>query len=97
MVFESESAAKSFYDDDARRVGFQTWVLSSRKSDRDGSVISCGVGYRGGSENRSKGHERCSAMVLLKKEKLGTWVIRRFSRVFFDLLGFQMMLNLDLV
>ncbi|KAK1577889.1 hypothetical protein Q3G72_025744 [Acer saccharum] len=80
MGFESESAAKSFYDDYARRLGFQTRFLSSRKSERDGSVISRGVGCRGGSENRSKGHESCSAMVLLKKEKLGTWVIRRFVR-----------------
>ncbi|KAH7572822.1 hypothetical protein ACOSP7_006163 [Xanthoceras sorbifolium] len=80
MVFESESAAKSFYDDYARRVGFQTRVLSSRKSERDGSIISRGLGCRGGSENRSKGHESCSAMILLKKEKLGTWVVRRFVR-----------------
>ncbi|KAK2653527.1 hypothetical protein Ddye_013383 [Dipteronia dyeriana] len=40
MVFESESATKSIFDNCTTWVGIQTWVLSSRKSERDGSDIS---------------------------------------------------------
>ncbi|KAJ0093680.1 hypothetical protein Patl1_26389 [Pistacia atlantica] len=81
MFFESEQEAKSFYDEYARRVGFLTRVLSSRKSERDGSVISRGLGCRGACGNRSKGQrESCLAMVLLKKEKQGRWVVRKFVR-----------------
>ncbi|MCD7452384.1 hypothetical protein HAX54_016369 [Datura stramonium] len=44
MTFESEEAD---YDEYAGMTGFITPVLSSRKSDRDGSIISCGLGCRG--------------------------------------------------
>ncbi|XP_050143597.1 protein FAR1-RELATED SEQUENCE 5-like [Malus sylvestris] len=85
MLFESEEAAKVFYDDYARRVGFVTRVLSSRKSERDGSIISRGLGCRGVSENRRKVMQKecgegevCPAMVLLKQEMPGRWVIKKF-------------------
>ncbi|KAK9287658.1 hypothetical protein L1049_016171 [Liquidambar formosana] len=88
MLFESEEAAKAFYDDYARRVGFVTRVLSSRKSERDGSIISRGLGCRGGSDNqkmervqtqkRDRRREGCTAMILLKREKPGKWVVRKF-------------------
>ncbi|CAN6580453.1 unnamed protein product [Malus baccata var. baccata] len=85
MLFESEEAAKVFYDDYARRVGFVTRVLSSRKSERDGSIISRGLGCRGVSENRRKVMQKecgegevCPAMVMLKQEMPGRWVIKKF-------------------
>lgn len=40
MLFESEEAAKAFYDEYAKRLGFLTRIVSSRKSERDGSIIS---------------------------------------------------------
>ncbi|XP_062103868.1 protein FAR-RED ELONGATED HYPOCOTYL 3-like [Humulus lupulus] len=86
MVFESEEAGRAFYDDYARKKGFLTRVLSSRKSERDGSIISRGLGCRGLPDNRTKieiqkqGRQRdvCTAMILLKRENNGRWVVRKF-------------------
>ncbi|KAI3697183.1 hypothetical protein L6452_30012 [Arctium lappa] len=90
MQFDSEEAARAFYDDYAGRVGFVTRVLSSRKSERDGTIISRGLGCRGDSENhkkesimvqkKNKGREGCMAMILVKREKPGKWVVRKFVR-----------------
>ncbi|XP_062173394.1 protein FAR1-RELATED SEQUENCE 5-like isoform X2 [Alnus glutinosa] len=82
MHFESEEAARAFYDEYAKRVGFGTRVLSSRKSERDRSIISRGLGCRGASVNRKQGGQRevCTAMILLKREKSGRWVVRKFVR-----------------
>ncbi|GMY32489.1 protein FAR1-RELATED SEQUENCE 5-like [Fagus crenata] len=82
MDFESEEAARAFYDEYAKRAGFVTRVLSSRKSERDRSIISRGLGCRGGSINRKQDGQRevCAAMILLKREKSGRWVVRKFVR-----------------
>ncbi|GFY92804.1 hypothetical protein Acr_08g0012000 [Actinidia rufa] len=40
MLFDTEEAARAFYDEYATRVGFVTRVLSSQRSERDGSIIS---------------------------------------------------------
>ncbi|XP_044470586.1 protein FAR1-RELATED SEQUENCE 5-like [Mangifera indica] len=39
MQFESEEAAKAFYNSYAQRVGFNTRVSMSRRSCRDGAII----------------------------------------------------------
>ncbi|KAK9948205.1 hypothetical protein M0R45_003792 [Rubus argutus] len=39
MIFESEEAAKAFYNSYARRIGFSTRVSMSRRSRRDGAII----------------------------------------------------------
>ncbi|KAF7824937.1 protein FAR1-RELATED SEQUENCE 2-like [Senna tora] len=87
MSFESEKAARDSYDAYASRTGFMTRVLSSRKSERDGSIISRGLGCRGVSYSRTKvNFEKqdrqnvCAAMILLKREKAGEWVVRKFVR-----------------
>ncbi|XP_057956977.1 protein FAR1-RELATED SEQUENCE 5-like isoform X4 [Malania oleifera] len=90
MLFESEEAAKAFYDGYARRIGFLTRILSSRKSERDGSIISRGLGCKGGSDNkkaeriqtqrRNKRREGCTAMLLVKREKPGRWIVRKFVK-----------------
>lgn len=86
MQFESEESARTFYDNYATRLGFITRVLSSRKSERDGTVISRGLGCRGDSENhkneekRNKSRENCTSMMLVKREKIGNWVVRKFVR-----------------
>ena len=86
MVLESEEAAIAFYDDYARQKGFLTRVLSSRKSERDGSIISRGLGCRGLPDTRTKNQMQkqcrqrdvCTAMILLKRENPGKWVVRKF-------------------
>lgn len=93
MLFESEEAAKSFYDEYARRVGFLTRIVSSRKSERDGSIISrrlaCNKeGFNVNSQRRGQvrirkresKREGCMAMFLVKREKPGRWVVTKFVR-----------------
>lgn len=90
MLFESDETARTFYNDYAGRVGFVTRVLSSRKSERDGTIISRGLGCRGDIESykndsimtkkKNKGRENCAAMILVKREKPGNWVVRKFIK-----------------
>ncbi|KAJ4723491.1 Protein FAR1-RELATED SEQUENCE like [Melia azedarach] len=93
MLFESEEAAKAFYDEYARRVGFSTRIVSSRKSERDGSIISrrLACNKEGFNVNRQKSgrvqirkresiREGCKAMILVKREKPGRWVVTKFVR-----------------
>ncbi|KAL6571300.1 hypothetical protein OROHE_002943 [Orobanche hederae] len=90
MVFDSEASARAYYDEYAGRVGFLTRVLSSRKSERDGSIISCGIGCRSsvhiqksGNISNEVGEKRrdgCTAMLLVKKESGGRWVVHKFVR-----------------
>ncbi|KAK6914556.1 FAR1 DNA binding domain, partial [Dillenia turbinata] len=90
MQFDSEEAAKAFYDKYARKMGFETRVLSSRRSERDGSMISRGLGCRGGPDaqkadgvqiqKRDRRRDGCTAMFLLKREKPGQWIVRKLVR-----------------
>uniref|UniRef100_A0A5B7BGF2 FAR1 domain-containing protein n=1 Tax=Davidia involucrata TaxID=16924 RepID=A0A5B7BGF2_DAVIN len=93
MLFESDGAAKAFYDEYARQVGFLTRIVSSRKSEHDGSIISrrlaCNKeGYNLNSQKtgrvrirkRESKREGCMAMILVKREKPGKWVVTKFVR-----------------
>ncbi|KAM4106002.1 hypothetical protein ACJW30_04G030600 [Castanea mollissima] len=93
MLFESEEAAKAFYDEYAKRQGFLTRIVSSRKSERDGSIISrrlaCNKeGFNVNSQRRGQvrirkresKREGCMAMFLVKREKPGRWVVTKFVR-----------------
>ncbi|KAJ8647864.1 hypothetical protein MRB53_000887 [Persea americana] len=94
MQFESEEAAKKFYNSYARRVGFSIRVSIYCRSKRDGSIISrrfvCSKeGFRrkksGGSESKSKRpraitREGCKAMILVKKQSSGVWVLSKFQK-----------------
>ncbi|CAI9778221.1 unnamed protein product [Fraxinus pennsylvanica] len=70
--------------------GFATRILSSRKSERDGSIISRGLGCRGIPDNHrsdtvlnekgEKRRESCTAMIVVKRDKPGTWIVRKFVR-----------------
>ncbi|KAK6122896.1 hypothetical protein DH2020_043362 [Rehmannia glutinosa] len=90
MVFDSEAAARAYYDEYAGRAGFLTRILSSRKSERDGSIISRGIGCRNilsiqksGNISNEVGEKRrdgCTAMVLVKRESGDRWVVRKFVR-----------------
>ncbi|KAK4855010.1 hypothetical protein QYF36_003192 [Acer negundo] len=93
MVFETDKAVKAFYDEYARRKGFFTRIISSRKSDRDGSLISrrLACNKEGFNVNRHKpGVVRvrkresirggCKAMIKVTREKPGRWVIKTFEK-----------------
>lgn len=90
MTFESDAAARAYYDEYAGRAGFSTRILSSRKSERDGSIISRGLGCRNilnvqksGSISNAVGEKRrdgCTAMLLVKRESEGRWVVQKFVR-----------------
>lgn len=93
MVFESEKEAKAFYDEYARREGFLTRIVSSRKSERDGSIISrrlvCNKeGFNLNSQKtgqvqirkRESKREGCMAMILVKRDTPRKWVVTKFVR-----------------
>ncbi|XP_027911300.1 protein FAR1-RELATED SEQUENCE 5-like [Vigna unguiculata] len=95
MDFESEEAAKAFYNSYARRVGFSTRVSMSRRSRRDGSIIQrsfvCAKeGFRvekekhlvDGRVKRPRAETRvgCKAMLVVKIQDSGRWVVSSFVR-----------------
>lgn len=95
MEFESEEAAKAFYNSYARRVGFSTRVSMSRRSRRDGAIIQrsfvCAKeGFRvekekhslDGRAKRPRAETRvgCKAMLLVKIQKSGRWVVSSFVK-----------------
>ncbi|XP_077238252.1 protein FAR1-RELATED SEQUENCE 5-like [Tasmannia lanceolata] len=94
MVFESEESARIFYNAYARRVGFGSRVSRNRRSRKDGTNIArrfvcCKEGYRSKkhqhNENRVKRpraitREGCEAMILVKKNDTGKWVVTRFVK-----------------
>lgn len=95
MEFESEEAAKAFYNSYARRVGFSTRVSSSRRSRRDGAIIQrqfvCAKeGFRNLNEKRTKDREikrprmvtrvGCKASLSVKIQDSGKWVVSGFVK-----------------
>ncbi|KAL6194263.1 hypothetical protein ACLB2K_035347 [Fragaria x ananassa] len=93
MEFESEDAAKIFYDDYARRLGFVMRVMSCRRSERDGRILARRLGcnkeghcvsIRGkfgpNRKPRASTREGCKAMIHVKYDKSGKWVITKFVK-----------------
>ncbi|KAL2934158.1 Protein FAR1-RELATED SEQUENCE 5 [Bienertia sinuspersici] len=95
MEFESEEAAKAFYNSYARRIGFSTRVSSSRRSRKDGAIIQrsfvCAKeGFRNLNEKRTKDREikrprmitrvGCKAMLSVKIRECGKWVVSGFVK-----------------
>ncbi|KAL2486186.1 Far-red impaired responsive (FAR1) family protein [Abeliophyllum distichum] len=92
MEFDSEEAAKVFYDAYATHLGFIMRVDAFRRSMRDGKVVwrrlVCNKeGFRKCrprlSENRKPRaitREGCKAMIVVKKEKMGKWVVTKFFK-----------------
>ncbi|XP_024961492.1 protein FAR1-RELATED SEQUENCE 5 isoform X3 [Cynara cardunculus var. scolymus] len=95
MEFESEEAAKGFYNSYARRVGFSTRVSSSRRSRKDGAIIQrsfvCAKeGFRNLNEKRTKDREikrprtvtrvGCKASMSVKIQDSGKWVVSTFVK-----------------
>ncbi|XP_059654583.1 protein FAR1-RELATED SEQUENCE 5-like [Cornus florida] len=93
MEFDSEDAAKVFYDEYARRTGFVMRVMSCRRSEVDGRILSRRLGcnkegycvsIRGKfgpvRKPRPSTREGCKAMILVKSNKSGKWVITKFVK-----------------
>lgn len=92
MQFETEEAAKVFYDGYAMHLGFIMRVDAFRRSMRDGSVVwrrlVCNKeGFRKCRPRRSENRkpraitrEGCKAMIVVKKEKTGNWIVTRFVK-----------------
>uniref|UniRef100_A0A5B7C248 Protein FAR1-RELATED SEQUENCE n=1 Tax=Davidia involucrata TaxID=16924 RepID=A0A5B7C248_DAVIN len=96
MEFESEEAAKAFYNSYARRVGFSTRVSMSRRSRRDGAIIQrsfvCAKeGFRVEKEKHGRDGARvkrpraetrvgCKAMLVVKIQDSGRWVVSGFVK-----------------
>ncbi|KAJ6880685.1 protein FAR1-RELATED SEQUENCE 5-like [Populus alba x Populus x berolinensis] len=93
MEFESEDAARRFYTEYARRVGFVVRVMQRRRSGVDGRTLArrLGCNKQGFSPNnrtdvgpdkkpRPSARDGCKATILVKMEKSGKWVVTRFER-----------------
>ncbi|PSS09595.1 Protein FAR1-RELATED SEQUENCE like, partial [Actinidia chinensis var. chinensis] len=93
MEFESEEAAMVYYDAYAKRIGFVIRVGNCHRSSRDGSVISrrflCNKeGFRVNNKKvkrlevrkpREITREGCKAMIMVRKEKSGKWVVTKLE------------------
>ncbi|GKU98206.1 hypothetical protein SLEP1_g11238 [Rubroshorea leprosula] len=88
MEFDSEQAARIFYNSYARRIGFSTRVSVYQRSRRDGSIICRQIvcsreGFRRkGGENGSKRQRTitrvgCKAQMTVKKQNSGKWAVSR--------------------
>ncbi|KAL6209055.1 hypothetical protein ACLB2K_019998 [Fragaria x ananassa] len=92
MEFETEEAAKVFYDAYATQLGFIMRVDAFRRSLRDGKVVwrrlVCNKeGFRKTRPKRSESRkpraitrEGCKAMIVVKREKSGKWIVTRFIK-----------------
>lgn len=93
MEFESEEAAMVYYDAYANDLGFIIRVGNCHRCNRDGSVISrrfvCNKeGFRVSSKKikrleirrpREITREGCKAMIMVRKEKSGKWVVAKLE------------------
>ncbi|XAR58793.1 hypothetical protein NMG60_11014335 [Bertholletia excelsa] len=93
MEFESEQDAMMYYDAYAKRVGFIVRIGNCHRSSCDGSVISrrflCNKeGFRVNNKKikrlevrktREVTREGCKAMIMVRKEKFGKWVITKLE------------------
>ncbi|KAK7350560.1 hypothetical protein VNO77_09308 [Canavalia gladiata] len=93
MEFESEETAKHFYDEYARREGFVVRLDRCHRSEVDNRIISrrfsCnkqGFHVRGRNgtkpvhKPRASIREGCEAMMLVKVNKCGKWVVSKFVK-----------------
>ncbi|KAK3014330.1 hypothetical protein RJ639_008923 [Escallonia herrerae] len=91
MEFDSEQAARIFYNSYARRTGFSTRVSVYQRSRRDGSIICRQVvcsreGFRcEGGENKSKRQRTvtrvgCKARMTVKKQSSGKWAVTKLVK-----------------
>ncbi|XP_038702938.1 protein FAR1-RELATED SEQUENCE 5-like isoform X2 [Tripterygium wilfordii] len=93
MEFESEEAAKEFYDEYAKRAGFIMRTDQCRRSEVDGRILSRRLScnkqgfyvktrdeYGPVRKPRPSTREGCKAMILVKVDKSGKWVVTRLVK-----------------
>ncbi|XAR60881.1 hypothetical protein NMG60_11034420 [Bertholletia excelsa] len=92
MEFDCEDAATKFYIDYARQIGFVVRMMGRRRSEIDGRTLArrLGCNKQGFSPNHGRigpdkkarpvAREGCKAMILVKLEKSGKWVVTRFVK-----------------
>ncbi|WJZ91427.1 hypothetical protein VitviT2T_010498 [Vitis vinifera] len=93
MEFDSEDAAKEFYDEYARRVGFIMRIDQCRRSEVDKRILSRRLScnkqgfyvkirdqYGPVRKPRPSTRQGCKAMMLVKLNKSGKWVVTRFVK-----------------
>lgn len=112
MEFDSEEAARAFYNAYAAQVGFKVRVSSFIRSKRDKTIISRQLvcsreGFRSTKESNEEGKTKrprmitrvgCRAMIMVKKQMSGKWVISKCEKIHNHLLGTQgkvVMLDFD--
>ncbi|XP_057980786.1 protein FAR1-RELATED SEQUENCE 3-like [Malania oleifera] len=77
MVFESEDAAKTFYDAYARRVGFSIHVGQFSRTKPDGPIISWDFACSREVFKR-KNVETCNAMLRIERKDTDSWIVTKF-------------------
>ncbi|XAR60878.1 hypothetical protein NMG60_11034416 [Bertholletia excelsa] len=93
MEFDSEDAAKIFYAEYAKRVGFVMRIDQCRRSEVDKRILSRRLScnkqgyytkmrdhFGPARKPRSSTREGCKAMMLVKVNKSGKWVVTRFEK-----------------
>ncbi|XP_022991545.1 protein FAR1-RELATED SEQUENCE 5-like isoform X3 [Cucurbita maxima] len=93
MEFDSEDAARKFYAEYARQMGFVVRIMQRRRSGIDGRTLARRLGcnkqgfspnHRGiyglDKKSRPSAREGCKATILVKMEKSGKWVVTRFVK-----------------
>lgn len=77
MVFESEDAARSFYDAYARREGFSTHVGQFSRSKPDGPIVAWDFSCTREVFKR-KNIESCNAMLRVERKDANSWTVTKF-------------------
>lgn len=77
MTFESEDAAKNFYDAYSRRIGFSTHVGKFSRSKPDGPIVSWDFACSREVFKR-KNIESCNAMLRVERKDTNNWVVTKF-------------------
>ncbi|KAI3969653.1 hypothetical protein MKX01_020214 [Papaver californicum] len=94
MEFESEEAARIFYNSYARRVGFSTRVSTYHRSRQDDAIICRQIvcsrqGFHQGRDWNSKRKQKrpravarvgCKAMIMVKKKDAGKWIVSKIAK-----------------
>ncbi|XP_042484618.1 protein FAR1-RELATED SEQUENCE 5-like isoform X2 [Macadamia integrifolia] len=87
MEFESDVAAKAFYDEYAQRIGFITRIGSYSRSKVDGAIIGrrfvCNKeGFSRGTVKKPEAvtREGCKAMINVRRDKNGKWAISKLEK-----------------
>lgn len=103
MEFDSEEAAKVFYTSYATQMGFKARVSSFIRSKRDKTIISRQLvcsreGFRSTKDAHNEGRTKrprmitrvgCRAMIMVKKQSSGKWVVSKFEKIHNHVLGTQ--------